>query len=353
MMKARLDQLFALEAPDKSAADSTQLRLPTLEERVELYLRAVYGEREVTREEYLRARDLILDVMATPFSGDTVVGPANKPSGPVDLPGRPVSLADQTISWDSSRALSEFALRLGPVQQAASARPSDELEGPPTGPDARVGSPAAMPPAWKLSKHRRFIGGFSVGFTAVLLLGVGIHIVTLFSIDGGQMTAIAPDPGFVSPPPASLEIYAQPVQRSEGVAVLQQRTPSKLQLNDEEIGTLVARGRELIQAGDIDRARLVLEQAAEAGNATAALELGGTYDPVILLEIQDKRIQEKRVPPSAFSPAGLSPPGIHPLVADLALAKAWYEKARDLGSTEATALLDRLGNVPIPRRRPQ
>jgi hypothetical protein len=69
MMKARLDQLFALEAPDKSAADSTQLRLPTLEERVELYLRAVYGDREVTRAQYLRARNLVLDAMATHFEG--------------------------------------------------------------------------------------------------------------------------------------------------------------------------------------------------------------------------------------------------------------------------------------------
>ncbi len=30
------------------------------------------------------------------------------------------------------------------------------------------------------------------------------------------------------------------------------------------------------------RARLLLQQAAEAGSATAALELGATYDPTIL-----------------------------------------------------------------------
>ena len=35
-------------------------------------------------------------------------------------------------------------------------------------------------------------------------------------------------------------------------------------------------------AGDIPNARLVLQQAAEAGNAAAALELGATYDPIEL-----------------------------------------------------------------------
>jgi hypothetical protein len=310
MMKARLDQLFALEAPDKSAADSTQLRLPTLEERVELYLRAVHGKPDVTREQYLRARDLILDAMATRFSGDTVVGPANKPSDHVGLPGRPVSLADETISLVD-------ALRLGPVQQAASASPSDELEGPPTGPDVGLGSPAAMPPAWKLSKHRRFIGGFSVGFTAVLLLGVGIHIVTLFSTDGGKMTALAPSAPVFAP--------SAPVFHSPPLAALPERMTSKLQLNDEEIGTLVARGRKLIQAGDIGMARLVLEQAAEADNATAALELGATYDPTFLQP--------------AMTDMG-----------DVRMAALWYEKAKDLGSTEAAVRLERLRSAPNPRR---
>ena len=63
-MKGCLDQLFVLEPADKSAADSKQLRVTTLEERVELYLHAVYGNRDVTKEEYSRARSRILDAMA-------------------------------------------------------------------------------------------------------------------------------------------------------------------------------------------------------------------------------------------------------------------------------------------------
>src|SRR5262249_2304102 len=63
-MKGCLDQLFVLEPADRSAADSTQLRVPTLEERVELYLHAVFGNRDFTNDEYSRARGRMLDAMA-------------------------------------------------------------------------------------------------------------------------------------------------------------------------------------------------------------------------------------------------------------------------------------------------
>jgi TPR repeat protein len=98
----------------------------------------------------------------------------------------------------------------------------------------------------------------------------------------------------------------------------------RIKPSDEEIAALVAAGRQLIVAGDIPNARLVLQQAADAGSAPAALALGGTYDPTL---------------PQA-QPAGPVP---NPL-SDVAMARAWYEKARDLGSTEARVRLDRLTN---------
>jgi hypothetical protein len=94
--------------------------------------------------------------------------------------------------------------------------------------------------------------------------------------------------------------------------------------SDEQIAALVAAGRQLIVAGDIPNARLVLQQAADAGSAPAALTLGGTYDPTI---------------PQA-QPAGPVP---NPL-SDVSMSRAWYERARDLGSTEARVRLDRLTN---------
>jgi TPR repeat protein len=178
------------------------------------------------------------------------------------------------------------------------------------------------------------------------ILGVGIHIATLFSING-QMADFEPGtPAFNQPPlassgvetQASKPVTVQPLPAAAGFA----QSPAR-KLSSEEIERLITLAREAMVEGNIDRARSALKWAAEAGNAAAALELGGTYDPVILFEIQEKRVWPQS--------AGVRPE-IDPWVADLALAKVWYEKARDLGSTEATARLDRL-NVPIPRRRPK
>jgi hypothetical protein len=95
---------------------------------------------------------------------------------------------------------------------------------------------------------------------------------------------------------------------------------------DEEIAALVAGGRQLMVAGDIPNARLVLRQAAEAANATAALELGATYDPTFL---QQQAMTD---------------------MADVRMARLWYEKARDLGSTEAARRLESLpGHEEQPR----
>jgi TPR repeat protein len=91
-------------------------------------------------------------------------------------------------------------------------------------------------------------------------------------------------------------------------------------------------------AGDIPNARLLLQQGAEAGNAIAALELGATYDPFILRETQDKKLP--RPGGAVFAEPTVS--AFAPTVADVAMAKAWYEKARDLGSAEAAVRLERL-----------
>jgi hypothetical protein len=112
-----------------------------------------------------------------------------------------------------------------------------------------------------------------------------------------------------------------------------------VRLSDEETAALVARGRELIVAENIATARLVLQRAAEAGNAIAALELGATYDPFILRETQDKL-------PRPGGAVFAEPTVSTPTVADVAMAKAWYKKARDLGSAEAAVRLERLRSAP-------
>ena len=89
----------------------------------------------------------------------------------------------------------------------------------------------------------------------------------------------------------------------------------------QAMASLVARGKELLRNGDFSSARLVLEPAANAGEAEAALTLGSAYDPVVLARI-----------------------GMPSQVANIDLARTWYEKAQEFGSTEAATRLKTLGN---------
>jgi hypothetical protein len=91
-------------------------------------------------------------------------------------------------------------------------------------------------------------------------------------------------------------------------------------LDPEEVATLIKRADDFLAIGDMAAARLVLRRAARAGNAKAALALGMTYDPVVLEE-----------------------QGVLGLAPDVAQARAWYERAVQLGSAEAKRRLEWLG----------
>ena len=77
------------------------------------------------------------------------------------------------------------------------------------------------------------------------------------------------------------------------------------------------RSEELISQGDIAGGRLLLTRAAEAGDARSALALGATYDPPCSAR-------------SACSASGR--------IAEK--ARAWYAKAAESGSGEATKRLE-------------
>ncbi len=75
---------------------------------------------------------------------------------------------------------------------------------------------------------------------------------------------------------------------------------------------LLKRAKGMLAVGDIASARLLLERAADAQEAEAALMLATTYDPQVL-GTQDMR--------------SITP--------DPAMARAWYQKAAKLGSADA------------------
>lgn len=84
---------------------------------------------------------------------------------------------------------------------------------------------------------------------------------------------------------------------------------------------LLARGEEYLATGNIVAARDFFERAADAGLAAGALRLAATYDPAELRRLQAQ---------------GIAP--------DLAMARKWYERARELGAAEAVERLARLGS---------
>jgi hypothetical protein len=95
--------------------------------------------------------------------------------------------------------------------------------------------------------------------------------------------------------------------------------PPVRRLAADELATLMTRAKAMLAAGDIPPARLLLERAAEAQEAAAALMLAQTYDPAVL-GTQDMR--------------NVTP--------DPARARGWYQRAAQLGSADAQRRLSQL-----------
>jgi hypothetical protein len=96
---------------------------------------------------------------------------------------------------------------------------------------------------------------------------------------------------------------------------------SARRLDADELAMLMTRAKGMIAVGDIASARLLLERAAEAQEASAALLLAQTYDPAVL-GTQDMR--------------SITP--------DPAMARDWYQKAARLGSLDARQRLAQMQN---------
>jgi len=92
-------------------------------------------------------------------------------------------------------------------------------------------------------------------------------------------------------------------------------------LDDDEVAMLEERGQQLMTIGDVAAARLMLQRAAEAGSPHASLDLGATYDPMMLGQLALRWIKP-----------------------DAAMARTWYQKARQFGSAEAAHRLELLAN---------
>jgi hypothetical protein len=132
-----------------------------------------------------------------------------------------------------------------------------------------------------------------------------------------EVAAVTPTAPVVAVAPAVVAVA--PAVR-EPVPVTREAAPAR-RIDPDELAALLKRAKSLLAIGDITSARLLLERAADAQEAEAALMLAGTYDPLVLGS-QDLR--------------SVTP--------DPAAARVWYEKASQLGSADAKRRLGQLQN---------
>jgi hypothetical protein len=238
-----------------------------------------------------------------------VFGTARSPASPqarssvLDLP---IRLPDETIRWVKSifnlgSRLSEFLSRLTPRTLAWSA---------------------------------------TAAAVVILVQAAVITAVLIKERDASSGPSLAQrDFDSTIPLAAPKEAVLEPDVQTQAAAAAPSTSPVKLRLSDEEIAALVAGGRQLMVAGDIPNARLALQPLVEiAGNASAALELGTTYDPIELKKL------DARAPVASTLPSGAVSVGKRNALSDITMARTWYQKAKDLGSTEAVVRLENLAD---------
>src|SRR5262249_50642793 len=136
-----------------------------------------------------------------------------------------------------------------------------------------------------------------------------------------------PSPAVVAPPTANV---APSAASTPAASVSVQSEKPVRSLGPDEIEILLKQGEDFVSVGDFASARLVFRRVWEANDMRGALALAATYDPIVLAKIGAK---------------GATP--------DVAKAREWYVKARDLGSPDAAPRLEALAsqNFAIPTRK--
>jgi TPR repeat protein len=110
-----------------------------------------------------------------------------------------------------------------------------------------------------------------------------------------------------------------------GPAQKQQPDVSR-RIDTSAIAAKMKNGVELMRYGEVTKARMMFERAAEAGDGAGAFALAETYDPLVLGELRPRE--------------GITP--------DLTLPRSWYKRASDLGAPNAQDRILRLSPDDLP-----
>jgi hypothetical protein len=353
-----------------------QLPVPTPEERARLFLRAVHGELDFTSSQHAEAQSIILNAMAADIAAKSKSGmsdePSVKPTGRIigALPTgvmRAPEFEDQPMYPDKTEALRPVRPAYDAVQEPRRAAVRREhrvqmsladqapLEVTPPTPALRASTSTAVrrlvpraslgvslppfpAPTHKPANRGLFIWGAALSIFAGLCVLGGLALyqtitrsvsATAQSTRDAMPLAVAPavqSNGGVMPLPVAPaarsndESNAIDIGRpADAPASIQSFLPAPKDIERSRAG-LIERVRTVkFAAGDIEAARAALSRLVEGGNAWAAVDLGSTYDPIILDAL-----------------------GVRNFPADVAKARTWYQMAQQMGSPEAVGLLESL-----------
>jgi TPR repeat protein len=340
MARTRILGALGVDADGSATIDTHEpierLPLPTLDERASVYLRAIHGDRDFTSAEHVNARDLILEAMAAGIAarGVTTRDITTRDITAIDVTTSDVATSDVAARSDSN-APNAVLQDLEPIMVPGLVgdQDIDRSDDEPQDTALARQSPAASqrPRMSLLGEGRIFYGIAAVCSAAIFAAVLGYWVGTVSQTsrstpDNSRLAVQAPpaDPSGQMPAGSDPRVVAE-AQR-ELASVLNVARPGP-----DEVAALLKQGRELVALGRFRFARMLLEQAAEAKNASAAFAIGQTYDPLI-----ERSAARPDAPP------------------DLAMARVWYEKAKDLGSAEAAQRLSLLpAATPVPTPRPR
>lgn len=376
----RLDFLGIPLPTDNRQEKPNSFPLPTLDERVNLYLNAVYGPREFTKKERTEARNVLLDEIASNIDGrdpkrtDLPTSSPNRSIAHRELGvpevGRPAaasrSLEAPPDIYASVREINERSLA---NMKAELARTREEfLHYRQQSEQSLNKLKADLTRAHKELLHyrKRQLATAHGDYTAVSESRGGgddfrrktiprkvKRVIPAFAAIAASLIIAAIvvfPPTWLSTDKHSSEMKLA-LQRSAAsrtkTMIGADRATSPPTVAGKKVEfprtvELLNLGNELIASGSISGGRLVLEQAADAGSAAATLALGATFDPNEIAKQQKTSVPRN---------SGLTAEAEHPesMTPDVAKARYWYEKARSLGSTEA---VERLNNLPNSTPRP-
>jgi hypothetical protein len=334
MNKGLIGRLLSLEAeelpPDAARESADQLRTPTLDERARLYLRAVHGKQDFGSEAYSKARNRILNAMATDIAVKFEIPDSSETPVDHDETQWLNALSRRPYEYRYTRASaanadeSTIAAAMASPRYVGMASPRRMYEEDFAAPEPEI-SPRRRQP-FKLSL--RTIGTLSIMVcAAAVIAGAG---TLLFSRNDES----------------SLAWFALP-QRSAKTEVASQSSGSKAaslmpatvkpptvtsespnqQPSPEELAELVKRGRALLNAENASRAVSVVQALVESPTQQIRSEE--------LAELVKRGSGLLGTGTASLLPSLAASQAVASGSPTVASALAWYQNSKDFGSTES------------------